>query len=278
MAQELINRVKAGMSTYFTSHRANEAMLYPPLFECLSQMGTGILEEDKALLTVSGNQAMLPDDFQQLCYAAGCFQWELVRPVPNAGTQERRVEACAVDIQKGFDVQVGPNGLQKVIQYLPYETWSWTDFEVLTLVRPVKDFTAEGCPNMRATSQNEIEIKNGKILTNFESGTVYMEYLKNPVSPEGIKVPSHPFILKWIEEKMRTAILDELYINGEPDILQRLQYAQQRLTVAEMRAMTIYKRSEFEEFYALRNRLMSRYKALGKPFMKDEYRYHRPGY
>lgn len=276
LSQQLIDEVKAGMASYFTSHRANEAMLYGPLMECLSQMGTGILEEDTALIHIEGSQADLPEDFEKLCYAVGCFEWEMTRPVPNIGTQEKRVEACAVDIQKGFDVQVGPNGLEKVIQYLPYETFSWSDFEVLRLVKPVKTLTADGCPNTMARSQNEIEIKNGKITTNFETGTIYIEYLKNPISVEGIQIPDQPKILTWIKQAMRTAVLDELYINGEPDILQRLQYAQNRLTIAEMRAMQIYKRSEFTEFYGLRNRLMARYKALAKPMMTNERRYHKP--
>ena len=277
LAKELIDRVKAKLSTFFDSNRANEGMLYTVLFEGLDRMGVGILDEEDALLQVSGSMAELPNDFKQLCSAVGCFEMELVRPVPNIGMQLQRVEACAVDIQKGFSVQVGPTGqLQKVIQHLPYETWSWEQFEVLSLVRPVKEYTADGCINVRSQSQNHIEIKNGKMYTNFESGTVYIQYLKNPISNEGVQVPANAIILNWLEDLMISEVLETLFYNGEPDIQGRLQLAQQRLQVSQEDARRIWKGSEFQDFYNLRNRLMGRYKALANPMRVNEYRNNRP--
>ncbi len=77
--------------------------------------------------------------------------------------------------------------------------------------------------------------------------TVYLNYQGMLENEQGeLLVLDHPLINEWYEFSIKERIVENMYINGEPDLERRLQYIQKKVAEYEKEAMNIAYMPDFQ--------------------------------
>lgn len=98
-----------------------------------------------------------------------------------------------------------------------------------------------------------LKIKDGFIHTiNFQDGSVYINYESLMEDDEGnLMILDHPIVNEYYEYAFKERIMENLYLNGEPNILQRLQMVQAKLRPARTAALSFINTPDFFEMKAV---------------------------
>lgn len=154
----------------------------------------------------------------------------------------------------------------KVMQICAYECREYTEFAPVYLT-PSRQASAFSNPKLGNVEQlNQAQIKNGFLQFAIPCGTVYINYQGVMEDDEGnLLVLDHPKINDYYEFAMKKRILENLYINGEPDIERRLQYVSTEFQKAKIAAMTIVNTPDYrvmkETMQIIRNNSMEMFAA-----------------
>jgi len=101
-----------------------------------------------------------------------------------------------------------------VVQHFKYETRTYHHFLPLHIESSSKVSTL--CPNLTIRSQRHAYIKGGWLYTNFDSGTVYINYMGNMEDEEGnLLVLDHAIVNTYYEYALKERILENMLIDGE---------------------------------------------------------------
>ena len=244
----IVNEVKNLLSSYFDQGTLDESILYPKIRWCLDKMGMKVHPYKTAMIGISNKQGKLPLDFYKLNYAIGCGEsevWEdmngLDQFVPRI-TEKRiyDVPAC----KSKFDYCTNECGetyeILQSFEQVKYRYWNF--FEVK--VSSSKESCSDNCPNINYGCQNDIAIRNGHVYTNF-NGNVYIDYLGTMEDIDG--------------DLLLVECLLKLFYNGENNVAQRLQLAEQILTAKQADFESFRRMNEVSDFYDLSRILISRY-------------------
>lgn len=108
------------------------------------------------------------------------------------------------------------------------------------------------CPNtMWKGCPSEARIEHGFLVTNFDSGKVYINYMGDMIDNEGnIMVPDHEYLNEFYEYAMKERILENLIMNGE-NVGNRYELIAMKLRAARNNAMTIVNTPNFKELQKL---------------------------
>jgi hypothetical protein len=107
------------------------------------------------------------------------------------------------------------------------------------------------CPNLYYNVANEGRIKDGFLFTNFDTGTVYLNYQGAMEDDQGnLLVPDHDLLNEYYEYALKARIMENLYLNGE-DVSQRIQILEQRLKAARNQALSLVNTPNFREMQKL---------------------------
>lgn len=269
-ATELLLEVQNQLSTFFERALLDDSIFYPVIKRCLDKLGMKILPTAHLVIPIKDYQGILPFDFYKLVSATGCFEVETLITDENP----KVIEVYESDKFKSYqdyyllkpaDVRVDAYGDEfYVIQR--YETFAvrYNNFYPLSVAQSSFGQCANGCLNKQVRSQNKIEISGRKLLTNFASGSILLEYLqsleKETVDGTDLLIPNYSPITEWIVYKCIYKGLEKMYLNQEADVQQRLQFIGQQLAVAETNALTFISKSSIRELYDYRNLFFSRFK------------------
>jgi hypothetical protein len=123
--------------------------------------------------------------------------------------------------------------------------------ELIPLRMKVGQGVDNNCPNVRSNAANEGWIKGGFIFTNFQEGTVYVNYQGQMEDENGnLMVPDHDLLNEYYEYALKQRILENLYLNGE-DVAQRMGLIDQRLKAARNQALSLVNTPNFRELYEI---------------------------
>lgn len=261
----LIEEVVNEMPAYFETNKVDRSVLLPKLKKCVRQLGVGRLSSNVEFVHVKNYKAKLPNDFYLLTSATAC--WTRTRIEPIGTPYENQIEICEKPVCPTFQIEEDQCGrMYKIVQNLPYESWSWEEFELLGIEKTSINYCAKNY--LKSQSPNTVFIRDKHLHTNFEEALIMLEYVVNPETADGWEVPGHPTITEWLKAEMKVAIFEYLYDNMEPNIEQRLGNARQRAGILELQARSLNKLSEINEFYDLRNILSRRYTSRAKEIWK----------
>lgn len=105
------------------------------------------------------------------------------------------------------------------------------------------------CININSTSPFAAYLKNGFLITNFEEGTVFLNYQSLMEDDEGnLLVMSHPMVDEFYEYAIKQRIYENLVLSGE-NMTPYLQIIEQRLRAARNNALSYVNTPDFREMY-----------------------------
>lgn len=259
----IIGEVKNKLSRYFESNMVDESIFPARIRYCLQKIRSDYRPVCWEVLEIQNGKAKLPDNFDKLCLALGCFQYQYTEPSKAVHTQEYHV--CELDLcQTKCDVCHDECGnMFQIVQKNEFTTHTFSNFELLGPSKKSIPYCQEGCFNFRTSANNTYHIRDKELHIDVEDGSmVYIEYVSSLETDEGYLVPTNQTIQEWIKADLIHEVFQTLYWNGETDIQQRYQDSKQDLTIKAENAKVVYRTQEYQKFYELSNRLIRRYNKL----------------
>ena len=266
-SSEIIDTVQNELDTLFNQNSTllDDTILNPVIAKSLAKLKLNHYPQKWCIIKVDKCKGKLPSDFHRMCVALMCVTTEYC----SAGrfgecihTEEQKLckfgkceSECDYDEQCGdyYRVIEKRTGgyLQRSRRY--------------ALLCPSKSSYSQcdkNCFNFKSKSEHEIDIKDGYIQTNFDTGVVYMDYLSTFEDSDGYLIPDNSRIIEWIEKELIYKVFTVLYYNGEGDYARRYQTAKFDADIAYRNAMSIIKLSEVNEYYKLAREMQRRYNCL----------------
>jgi len=264
LLSKVINKVKEKLHVYFENDTIDDAILYNKFDNLKSNFRLNNYTVIPDLLFVENYKVDLPKDFYKAITVLGCFEYEEVGEYTGTWTiDETKVEEfniCESTCNVCTDECGNLINIVQKFDRLPPKVF--TKFDVLSLTKQSKDFCSELCINNKSTSQNQIQISDNQIFTEFASGFIYIEYFKSFDVGSDCEIPYHPRVNQWLESEFICEIFETMYLNGETDIQQRYQIAKQNANRDYISAKSILRTPEFTELYDLSRALTDRYNRL----------------
>lgn len=102
------------------------------------------------------------------------------------------------------------------------------------------------CVNLQSTAYQSAYLKNGFIVTNFDEGTIYINYQSLMEDDDGnLLVMDHPLANEYYEYAMKQRIYEDLFFAGE-QVTNFLQLVEQRLRAARNNALSFVNTPDFK--------------------------------
>lgn len=252
-------------------------------------LGLKINSTKETIIDVEHGRAKLPADFDIMNFALLCYNYHVTGPSIGSGLTkeehlitntltsgstacEETVINCPIPDPDPWDqacVQSRCNGDVKVevVQIFKNQTRCYREFEKVYFI-PSKQ-ASEFCVNTQFRGcAHTAQIKNGFVYTSVECGKMYMNYQGTMEDDDGnLLVLDHPMINEYYEMALKERILENLYINGEPDIERRLQLVQSKLKEERLRSNGIVNMTGYYELVeTLNNNRREKYNKYWMPF------------
>ncbi len=255
---QLLESVKVDFNTYDMEGMIEPQQLIKVAIRVNYDLGIRIQRTNSVILDVENSKAQLPSDFSTLCYAAICGKFKINNTMPSGThidtTQPKYTpepgftgpcddpeckDVCVIkECDENYMViqRIGPNTFREFSMFHPLR------------ISDVSGTTCEiDCPNLGITSRDYAEIKDGFLLTNFTSGKVFLSYSATMENQGGeLIVLDHPYCNEYYEYAIKERILENMIFAGE-QVVNQLQFIQQRLRAARNNALGFVNTPNFEE-------------------------------
>jgi len=262
---QLLDDVSIDFST-----QAHEGMIEPQqLIKVATRvnydLGLKIHRTKEYVLEVENKKAKLPADFKYMNYAWVCGEYKILN-TPPSGTTIDTTQAKYTPDPDGGDIGPCDDPTCKdvcvvrkecpdanepdymLIQYVgAQQYYTWSTFFPLKL----KESAAVqcDCPNINIQSANVAEIRDGFLLTSFDSGKVYINYQGAMEDAEGnLLVLDHPYCNEYYEYALKQRILENMVFAGETGASQQLGLIEQRLRAARNNALSFINTPDFKDY------------------------------
>lgn len=107
---------------------------------------------------------------------------------------------------------------------------------------------SDDCFNINALSQYGAKLKNGFFVTNFDEGSVYINYQSLMEDDDNnLLVMDHPLVNEYYEYAFKQRIYENLMLSGE-NVSNYLQLMEQRLVTSRYAALSFINTPDFNDF------------------------------
>jgi len=252
---ELVEDVSVDFSTYSLEGMIDPQQLIKVAMRVNFDLGLRIQPEKHRVLNLDKGKAKLPSDFYSLNYANICGNYTVEYQALAGSHVEDVIIAPTTDCVPSEDV---PNNCQpentcinqcgdyyQLIQKVKTETRVYETFLPLR-VKPSKSVSG-CCPNVNYRSPNEIEVRDGFVYSNFDEGTIYINYQGSMEDEEGtLLVMDHPLVNEYYEYAIKQRILENMFFAGE-QVTPQMQLIEPRLRAARNNALSFVNTPNFKE-------------------------------
>ena len=269
---QLLDDVSIDFST-----QAHEGMIEPQqLIKVATRvnydLGLKIHRTKEYVLEVEHKKAKLPADFKYMNYAWVCGEYKILNTPPSGTTIDTTqakytpdpdggdtgpcddptckdvcvVQTCPIEDDRGGIK--GYEGEYMVIQKVgAQQYYTWSTFYPLKL----KESAAVqcDCPNINIQTADVAEIRDGFLLTSFDSAKVYINYQGAMEDTDGnLLVLDHPYCNEYYEYALKQRILENMMFAGETGAASQLQLIEQRLRAARNNALSFINTPDFKDY------------------------------
>lgn len=235
--KEIFAKVKRDLSSFTSVGMIDDTEFPGYAMEVLSEFGNSVRIEDEAIVEVKDYKGLLPDNFNSLHAAYRCDKSGITK-VPKKHLQnviqfENDITYEILCRSKGCDIESTQDKTIEKIQVKQYFNefdihYNFDNIQLLRVSPNVKSKCESDCINLFATSDLEISFTDSEILTNFETGNIYLKFYGTPIDEDG-----YPLILddnnlkKAVEWYIKYMIFLNLWENSSaPDMQSRWQKAE----------------------------------------------------
>jgi len=215
--EELISLVKNDFRKFDQEGLIDEGNFIKTVMYCNEKLGIPIKQIKEVAVNISDNQGELPLDFDKVYYIAAlnCTNTNvktLQNPFDNNVDQDVIYKACldreTLGCADNYMVTIERKGTS-----VTYSSGGWTQ---LTIGKNSYKFCHLDCPNKRKPGKYEVDIRDGKIITPFRSGIIYMIYIGLMQDEDGnVLYPFHPLVTPYYEWTIKEKIISDAIFNSD---------------------------------------------------------------
>lgn len=270
---ELVASVKSDLNIFDDSGLIDEDKVIKVVAECNEKLGLRIYKSRECKILVEDYKAVIPSDLYKI---ENILATNILNStnVGNHAIQARQLEftsekpcdtskiitygkmGCTDSCNNCYwvaDRRIAPEIEEKVI----YET-----LIPLQLSNRVHNKCTEYSPCSNHTRDYKVDIEDEIFKFSFKTGEIYLSYLGNLISSDGqIQIPFHPKLNPYYEYAIKEKILEDLYLNSEADVLQKLQYISLKKREAYATAWDFANTREVNEWNKIQKKLRLEYYA-----------------
>lgn len=233
-------------------------------------LGLKIFREREAVVKIENYKGQLPVDFMYLQLGLICGepqQYNLAAgTIWGTHTEENNVAAACV---RPDNVCLSSNGTSYwVTQVYKEKTVKVTRLAPIQVNMRSRRFCSDKCLNTSWSSAYEMDIdENGDVVVNFREGELYINYLADMVDEDNnVLLLDHPLLTPYYEYAVKKRLLENLYLNGEPDMERRIADLKVELKDARTNSISFVNTFEYKEIQDVymhnRNRFYNRYQKM----------------
>ena len=260
---QLMASVKSDLHLYADNNLIDERNCIKVVKECNATLGLKINPIIETVLCIKDFKADMPLNLKQAYSAFMVFQQSKGLLSSSYGTSTRQYSKEQL-LNKGITPTQGSCRLSACGEQF-FVTQKFEQTEVIfDKIVPVylsqsalSKFTKTS-PSRLFNKQREFEIdfKEQEIITNIESGTLYLSYLSDLVDEEGnLLILDHDLVQFYYEWAVKAKILEDIYYNSEADVKMKLEDARQHVGFERNKAVSLILKPEYRELANYRKKL-----------------------
>ena len=258
---QLIAAVADDLFGFDTENSIDYSNLIKDVLNVNKQIGLKIHSEYETILEVKNHKASLPDNFYKINHASICSKYTY-RGIAHSLTTEN-VEICDTEWQKAME-QFPEEFAISYTCTKPYHVTKGSElyeYNVNSII-PLKINTVK---NKHICNKYDITIGDGYITTSIKEGKVLINYFGALEDEEGnLLVLDHPIINEFYEYTLKKKVLENLWLNGEEEVYNKLIYIKNELREAKIKAYGIINTPEISDIVQSYN--IQREKIINKYF------------
>lgn len=257
---QLYNDVIVDFATYNIEGFIDPAQLIKVAARVNYDLGLRINRTKEVVLDIEYGKSRLPYDFAYLNYTFRCGTYTIadrlpsgthvqtfndVPYVPSPSTSGPCNDPTCTDVCVIKTCQ-DKNEYQLVQKLKAPDSYRvFTSFTPLR-IKTVNKYTCD-CPNVNEQAHDIAEIKDGFILTTFETGKVYLNYQSSMEDYDGnLLVLDHPYCNEYYEYALKQRIVENMIFAGE-NVTNQLALIDQRLRASRNNALSFVNTPNFKE-------------------------------
>lgn len=231
---QVMSSVKSDLQIFDDSGLIDDDRIIKVIAECNEKLGLRIFKSKECTIQVSNFKAELPSDFYKI---ENIFATEIVNAIntnPSFGAKQLEFSATPpCDTSKMITYgKIGCvdscDNCYFVTDRTPTTNPTQIQFErlvPLSITDRIYDRCLEYSPCTRYKGEYKVDLNQEEFVFSFESGIIYLCYLGNLVSEDGeIEIPFHPKLNSYYEYSIKEKILEDIFLNSDGDIINKLRY------------------------------------------------------
>lgn len=267
---ELMSSVETDLNSFADNGMINRGSVIKVVQRVNDDIGLKINQEKETVITIENHKGQVPTDFFKLQVAYICGQPLYLhdpREILGTVTEEHNfTEQVPVEVlKKGNACMNECGGCYWVTQLYKEKYVRYKDLAPIRLTQRSHKSCTTDCLNAKLSSTEfEMDIDNGEIVTGLKEGKLYLNYLSEMADNEGnLMVLDHALVRPYYEYAVKKHLLEQWMINNDADVAQKLMYIKQELAQARIEAIHFVSTIEYsdiqEVFKANRKRFFNRY-------------------
>jgi len=199
--------VKEELRTYFETGMVDDLMFPKWTDDCLKNIGRATYPLRPALLTLDDFTSTLPEDFYAVREAWLCLDAtsEMASPSSVYFVEKEEINKMDPLDQNSCSVETCSDIPEQINVVLKKTRTLIASYSKQYLLRPgnisVSNSCSLDCINYGSTCPDSFDIRDGKFITNFRTGSVYMVYYSNEFDCQGNQVVPDNFRIRDYIEK-----------------------------------------------------------------------------
>lgn len=263
---ELMSDVADDLSVYDDQGYLNPDKYIKIVQKVNSDLSVKINPVFEDVIYIEKGRGLLPENFKLLNSAYICYNYEITKNLVGTTISYETTPVSPLCPSIEFLCR-NPD-----YKCTPYQVWKKAKKEVINIMGVLRvsltssDYCSESCNTEKALNEMSIT-KEGDcyyINTAFQDGKVYIEYISQMLDDEGnILILDHPLTTEYYEYEIKMRILEDLWLNGQEEVLNRLKYIKEEVRKAKIIAKNFVNTFDFSElkqvYYANRRRMAEKY-------------------
>tara|TARA_R100001463_G_scaffold85287_3_gene140199 strand:- start:225 stop:1112 length:888 start_codon:yes stop_codon:yes gene_type:complete len=261
---QLLEDVTVDFRTYALEGMVEPQQLIKVAMRVNYDLGLKIQRTKNAVVDIENGKGKLPSDFYSLNYGSLCGTYKIKTTQPS-GTNTELVDKATYKLEPGY---TGPcddpeakcddvcvirkdcdNNELMLVQKLKPDTYRIYNYMIPINIKDSQGDSCNECPIYKGA--DDVEIRDGFLITNFKSGKIYISYQGTLEDENGeLLVLDHPYCNEYYEYALKERILENMLFAGE-NTSQQLGMIAQRLRAARNNALSFVNTPDFAQLKRL---------------------------
>ena len=264
--------VKADLSLYDDANMIEEDRIVKIIAECNEKLGERIYKSKSCKLIVKDYNAPAPSDLWKIenifatstintgiGYAEGGVVFGATQAVYTDYAPSKILSGDRIIPIKCQSTSCGDEQYVSTLDRKQAEL-QFKHIYPLILSGNVEDKITDYSPCRGWRGEYQVDLQNDEFRFSFKEGEVYISYLGNMEDEDGeILIPFHPRLNQYYEYAVKEKILEDIYMNSEADVMQKLQYVSQKKPAAYYDAWTFVQTAKAGQWSNMRKKRQQEY-------------------